>query len=82
MTPYRLTFTSTAIAGKKMIIQATNTGSDLNANQFDLAIPGGGVGIYNGCTQEWGAPSEGWGAQYGGISTDTCSTFPAALQPG
>lgn len=42
---YRLTFTSTSIAGKKMIIQATNTGADLGEGQFDLAIPGGGVGI-------------------------------------
>lgn len=41
----RLTFTSTSIAGKKMIVQATNTGGDLSEGQFDLAIPGGGVGI-------------------------------------
>ena len=41
----RLTFTSTSIAGKKMIVQATNTGGDLAQGQFDLAIPGGGVGI-------------------------------------
>jgi hypothetical protein len=79
---YELTFTSTAIAGKKMIVQATNTGADLGQGQFDLAIPGGGVGIYNGCTAEWGAPSSGWGAQYGGISSNTCSSFPSALQPG
>ncbi|KAI7163866.1 glycoside hydrolase family 45 protein [Hortaea werneckii] len=79
---YELTFTSTSIAGKKMIVQATNTGADLGEGQFDLAIPGGGVGIYNGCTDEWGAPSSGWGAQYGGISTNQCSNFPSALQPG
>ena len=78
----RLTFTSTSIQGKKMIIQATNTGADLAQGQFDLAIPGGGVGIYNGCTAEWGAPPSGWGAQYGGISSNTCSSFPQALQPG
>ena len=35
---YELTFTSTAIAGKTMIVQATNTGGDLGANQFDLAV--------------------------------------------
>lgn len=66
-----------------MIVQATNTGGDLGSNQFDIAMPGGGVGIYNGCTDEWGAPTNGWGAQYGGITSDSdCSTFPAALQPG
>ena len=79
---YELTFTSTSIAGKKMIVQATNTGGDLAQGQFDLAIPGGGVGIFNGCTDEWGAPASGWGAQYGGISSNTCSSFPSALQPG
>ncbi|KAM3067230.1 hypothetical protein ACMFMG_005404 [Clarireedia jacksonii] len=80
---YELTFTSTAIAGKKMIVQATNTGGDLGSNQFDLAIPGGGVGIFNGCTTEFGAPSSGWGAQYGGVSSvESCSSFPAALKPG
>jgi len=79
---YELTFTSTSIAGKKMVVQATNTGADLANGQFDIAMPGGGVGIYNGCTDEWGAPSSGWGAQYGGISSNTCSSFPTALQPG
>jgi hypothetical protein len=46
-------------------------------------IPGGGVGIFNGCTQEWGAPSSGWGAQYGGISDQSsCDSFPEALKAG
>lgn len=34
---YELTFTSGAVSGKKMIIQATNTGGDLGANHFDIA---------------------------------------------
>jgi hypothetical protein len=80
---YELTFTSGPVAGKKMIVQATNTGSDLAGNQFDLSIPGGGVGIFNGCTNEWGAPSAGWGAQYGGISdASACDSFPEALKAG
>ena len=78
----RLTFTSTAIAGKTMIVQAVNTGGDLGSNQFDLALPGSGVGIFNGCTAEWNAPPGGWGAQYGGMTANQCSTLPAALQPG
>lgn len=35
---YELTFTSGAVAGKKMIVQATNTGGDLGSNQFDIAV--------------------------------------------
>ena len=35
---YQLTFTNTAISGKTMIVQATNTGSDVSSTQFDLAV--------------------------------------------
>jgi hypothetical protein len=35
---YELTFTSGPVAGKKMIVQATNTGGDLAGNQFDLSV--------------------------------------------
>lgn len=80
---YQLTFTSGPVAGKTMIVQSTNTGGDLGNNQFDIAMPGGGFGIFNGCTAEWGTPSTGWGAQYGGISSRSqCDAFPAHLQAG
>lgn len=79
----RLTFTSGPVNGQKMIVQATNTGGDLGDNHFDLQMPGGGVGIFNGCTAEFGAPSSGWGAQYGGISSRSeCDSFPASLKDG
>ena len=45
---YELTFTGGAVQGKKMIVQASNTGGDLGNNHFDIAMPGGGVGIFNG----------------------------------
>ena len=35
---YELTFTSGPVAGKKMIVQATNTGGDLGSNQFDISV--------------------------------------------
>ena len=35
---YELTFKSGAVAGKKMIVQATNTGGDLAGNQFDISV--------------------------------------------
>lgn len=35
---YELTFTSGPVAGKKMIVQATNTGGDLGNNHFDIAV--------------------------------------------
>ncbi|KAF2638354.1 glycoside hydrolase [Massarina eburnea CBS 473.64] len=80
---YKLTFTSGAVKGQQMIVQATNTGGDLGNNHFDLAMPGGGVGIYNACTNQWGAPANGWGAQYGGISSRSeCDSFPEKLKAG
>jgi hypothetical protein len=35
---YELTFTSGPVAGKKLVVQTTNTGNDLSSNQFDLAV--------------------------------------------
>ncbi|KAF2273438.1 endoglucanase-5 [Westerdykella ornata] len=80
---YKLTFTTGPAKGKQMIVQATNTGGDLGQNHFDLAMPGGGVGLFNGCTNQWGAPPNGWGKQYGGISSRSeCDSFPEKLKPG
>ncbi|THU84955.1 glycoside hydrolase family 45 protein [Dendrothele bispora CBS 962.96] len=79
---YELTFTSGPVAGKKMTVQATNTGGDLGSNQFDLLIPGGGVGIFTqGCPAQFG--SWNGGQQYGGVSSrDECSQLPASLVAG
>ena len=35
---YQLSFTSGVIKGKKMIVQATNTGYDVASTQFDIAV--------------------------------------------
>jgi len=47
-------------------------------------MPGGGVGIFNGCTPQWGAPSpNGWGAKFGGVgSSGECNQLPSQLQAG
>jgi hypothetical protein len=37
----------------------------------------------NGCSKQWGAPSNGWGAQYGGISNrEACDVLPDPLKNG
>jgi hypothetical protein len=44
-------------------------------------MPGGGVGIFDGCVVEYGSSLPG--AQYGGISTESqCDSFPEVLQAG
>ncbi|KAL8760231.1 MAG: hypothetical protein Q9184_003402 [Pyrenodesmia sp. 2 TL-2023] len=81
-TCYKLTFTDTEIKGKTMIVQATNTGYDVSGAQFDLAMPGGGFGLFDGCSKQWKANSSIWGAQYGGSTTNQCAAYPPALQKG
>ncbi|KAI3318595.1 glycoside hydrolase family 45 protein [Xylariaceae sp. AK1471] len=80
---YQLKFTSGPVAGKTMIVQSTNTGGDLGSNQFDIMMPGGGVGIFNGCQVEFGQSLPG--AQYGGVSSEAdCSdpNMPEELRAG
>lgn len=76
---YQLTFTGTsknggndpgsaALKGKQMIVQVVNIG-DIDQNQFDLMIPGGGVGGNpRGCPMQWGS-SVALGATNGGFIT-------------
>jgi Glycosyl hydrolase family 45 len=46
-------------------VQVINSGSDVKGNQFDLLIPGGGVGLYNACSNQWGTSD--LGSTYGGF---------------
>lgn len=63
---------SMLIQGKQMIVKVTNTGSDVGGNQFDLMVPGGGVGLFNACSQQWNAND--LGAQYGGYLSECSGT--------
>lgn len=58
---------SAALAGKSMIVQAINVGYDVGGGQFDLLIPGGGVGAFNACSKQWGIDASQLGKQYGGF---------------
>jgi hypothetical protein len=82
-TCYQLTFTGTAshgggpgaakIKGKQMIVQVVNIGG-IQSNQFDIMIPGGGVGANPGtCGNEWHLSTSQLGATYGGFLT-TCES--------
>ena len=56
-----------ALAGKTLVVMASNIGYDVQGGQFDIMIPGGGVGAFNGCA------NMGWGPQgktYGGLLSD------------
>ncbi len=53
-----------ALAGKTMIVQAINNGG-VGSDQFDLLIPGGGVGDFDACSSQWGTSE--LGERYGGF---------------
>ena len=55
------------LKGKKLIVMATNIGSDVEGGQFDVMIPGGGVGIFNGCGNLFDTSNT---EQYGGLLSD------------
>jgi hypothetical protein len=55
---------SAALANKTMIVQAINNGG-VGSTQFDLLIPGGGVGDFDACSSTWGTTD--LGERYGGF---------------
>lgn len=82
-TCYQLTFTgsshdgtadpgSAALCGASMTVQVINTGN-LNAGQFDLLIPGGGVGQNDACTTQFNVSTSALGDTNGGLMF-TCET--------
>ena len=70
--------THLALKGKHMIVMASNIGNDVaggNANlpagQFDLMVPGGGVGAFDALTvQVHKGSGFNWGAGFGGFLTE------------
>lgn len=64
-----------------MVVQITNTGGDLGDNHFDIAMPGGGVGIFDGCSKQWSGVD--LGNQYGGFSDRSqCDNLPEKWKDG
>ena len=61
--------THLALKGKHMIVMASNIGHDVDASstQFDLLVPGGGVGIFNALSTQIGKSPEDLGSNNGGV---------------
>ena len=61
--------THIALKGKHMIVMASNIGHDVdpNSTQFDLLVPGGGVGIFNALSTQIGKSPEELGSNDGGV---------------
>lgn len=64
-----------SIKGKHLIVMSNNIGYDVSHNQFDLMIPGGGPGAFNGCSKMGLSCA---GEKYGGFLT-TCKFDKSCL---
>ena len=64
---YETTKNHQMLKDKKLIVMASNIGNDVAGGQFDVMIPGGGVGLFNGCSDILG---NNLGDQYGGLLTN------------
>ncbi|MCF0223162.1 MAG: glycosyl hydrolase family 5 [Fibrobacter sp.] len=69
--------THLALKGKHMVVMASNIGMDvaggegnLPAGQFDLMVPGGGVGAYDALSIQVNGANVNWGAGFGGFLTE------------
>jgi len=66
---------------RDLILQAINTGGDVQGNQFDLQVGDGGFGANNKCAGSSSSMYPGgtaeWGNMYGGVTTrDKCAGLP------
>lgn len=78
---WELLFTSGPVKGKRMIVHVTNTGYDLGGDHFDIAMPGGGQGIFLGCDKQFNGIT--FGARYGGVAKrEECNQLPPRLRKG
>ena len=69
-------------SGKRLIVQATNIGYDVAPGQFDLMIPGGGVGLFDACSVQWRVEAGQvplLGRQYGGLLSQCLETEPLSV---
>lgn len=62
--------THAAIKGKVLTVMASNMGGDVGAGQFDILVPGGGVGQFDAFSSQLGISKEALGKQYGGFLSD------------
>ena len=67
-----------ALKGKKLIVMSNTIDYDVKADQFGVMVPGGGVGLYNGCGKYFG--DSNIGSQYGGILSE-CIEVKKASDP-
>ena len=62
--------THRALTNKSLIVMASNIGYDVDPGQFDLLVPGGGVGQFDSFSEQLGVNPSQLGHQWGGFLRD------------
>jgi len=62
--------THKALKGKHMVVMTSNIGHDVEKGQFDLMVPGGGVGAFDALSVQVNGKDVNWGAGFGGFLTE------------
>ncbi|KAF3938657.1 Endoglucanase-5 [Dactylella cylindrospora] len=79
---YELEFTDTAIKGKKMVVQASNSNYDaVGYSQFNIGIPGG-YDYASACRKQFGATEVNGKDNNGVLTRDQCDLLPETLRKG
>ena len=62
--------THQALKGKHIVVMTSNIGHDVENGQFDLMVPGGGVGAFDALSTQVNGAGINWGAGFGGFLTE------------
>lgn len=62
--------THKALKGKHLIVMASNIGHDVEVGQFDMMVPGGGVGAFDALSTQIGVSKDQLGVTYGGFLSE------------
>jgi len=79
---FQLEFTGAGVSGKTLVVMVSNIGGDVRQGQFDLMIPGGGVGQFDAISRQLtsnGVSNPQLGVQYGGFRA-TCGNDASCVQ--
>jgi len=71
---------ASSLSGKKLTVMISNIGGDVQGNQLDFLVPGGGVGQFDAFSSQIGVQSSALGAKYGGLVSDGCQGKPDCLR--
>jgi len=71
---------ASVLKGKKLIVMISNIGGDVQGNQLDFLVPGGGVGAFDSFSSQIGVSGSVLGERYGGLVSAGCQGNPTCLK--